>query len=248
MISRSIFLIAFLFVNLVSFAQAEVYELRTYHLKFGTSEKTLHEYFEQALIPALNRNGVEVVGVFEEADPTLPKKLYVLIPYKNMQEFGQISGLLQEDESLRQAAASFWAISPDKFPYQRYETSLMLAESGFPNLQKPAEGSNFFELRTYQGYNEDALRRKLKMFNEEEFNIFKNINFPIVFFGKNIAGDQMPSLTYLLVTKDRKENGEAWQRFGSDSDWKRISGMKEYENTVSNIIQTYLRPLSFSQL
>lgn len=248
MISRSIFLIAFLFINLSSFAQSEVYELRTYHLEFATSEKTLHDYFEQALIPAFNRNGVEVVGAFEEANPTLPKKLYLLIPYNSVQEFGEISNMLQEDETFQQAAASFWAISPDQFPYQRYETSLMLAISGFPNLQKPAEGSGFYELRTYQGYNEDALRRKLKMFNDKEFDIFRNINFPIVFFGKNIAGDQMPSLTYLLATKDRKANSEAWQRFGNDSDWKRISGMKEYENTVSNIIQTYLQPLPFSQL
>lgn len=237
-----------IFFFISSYAQEEVYELRTYHLKFGTSEKPLREYFENALIPALNREGVNAVGVFEEASATLPKKLYLLIPYNNMQAFQEMPLKLQKDEKYLSAAESLWSLPPEKFPYQRYETSVMKSSKGFPNLKEPSGNAEFFEIRTYHSYNEDALTRKLKMFNEDEFKIFENINFPIVFFGRNIAGDQMPSLTYMLATKDKEENSERWQRFGANPDWQRIAGMEEYANTVSDITQIYLRPLSFSQL
>lgn len=248
MISRTIILICTCFFFLSSYAQEKVYELRIYHLKFGTSEKPLRDYFENALIPALNRNGVQSVGAFEESSATLPKKLYLLIPYSNAKDYANMPLELQKDEEYQAAAEAFWSIPPEKFPYQRYETSVMKSITGFPNLKTPSEDAKFFELRTYHGYNEDALRRKLKMFNQDEFAIFENIDFPIVFFGRNIAGDQMPSLTYMLATKDKTENADRWQKFGSDADWQRISGKEEYANTVSNIIQTYLKPLDFSQL
>lgn len=248
MISRTIILICTCFFFLSSYAQEEVYELRIYHLKFGTSEKPLHDYFENALIPALNRHGVKSVGAFEEASATLPKKLYLLIPYSSTQDYANMSLQLQKDEEYQAAAESFWSLPPERFPYLRYETSVMKSSAGFPHLKTPSEDAEFFELRTYHSNNEDALRRKLKMFNNDEFDIFENIDFPIVFFGRNIAGDQMPSLTYMLATKDKAVNADRWQKFGSDPDWQRISGMEEYANTVSNIIQTYLKPLDFSQL
>lgn len=248
MIARAILLVCTFFTFFSSYAQNEVYELRVYHLKFGTSEKPLHDYFQYALIPALNRHGVKSVGAFEESSATLPKKIYLLIPYTNFQDFENMHLQLQKDEEYRAAAEQLWSLPPGRFPYERYETSVMKSSPGFPHIKTPSENAQFFELRTYHSYNEDALRRKLKMFNEDEFKIFDNIDFPIVFFGRNIAGDQMPSLTYMLATKDKAENTRGWQNFGSDTEWKRISGLEEYSNTVSDITQVYLKPLVFSQL
>ncbi len=39
-------------------AQEQVYELRTYELEFSKPADVLHNYFKQALIPALNRQGI----------------------------------------------------------------------------------------------------------------------------------------------------------------------------------------------
>ncbi len=248
MILRRILLVFTFFIFLSSYAQDEVYELRVYHMKFGTSEKPLNDYFENALIPALNRKGVKNVGVFEEASATLPRKLYLLIPYSSIQAYKEMPLQLQKDEEYLSAAENFWSLPAEKIPYRRYETSLMSSSEGFPHLKSPSESAEFFELRTYHSDNEDALRRKLKMFNEDEFDIFEAIDFPIVFFGRNIAGDQMPSLTYMLAAKDKAENAENWGEFGKNSDWQRISGLKEYANTVSDITNIYLRPLPYSQL
>ncbi|MGB8705799.1 MAG: NIPSNAP family protein [Gillisia sp.] len=248
MILRRILLVCTFFIFLSSYAQDEVYELRIYHLKFGTQEKSLQDYFEKTLIPALNRQGISPVGAFEEVSQTLPKNIYLLIPYKNLNQYQETTAKLWADNQYTTAAATFWAIPPEKFPYTRYESRFIQSTKGFPHIKKPADGSKFYELRTYEGYNEDALRRKLKMFNENEFGIFEAIDFPIVFFGKNISGDQMPSLTYLLATKDEAKNTEEWDQFGKNSVWQRISGLEEYANTVSNIDRVYLKPLSYSQL
>ena len=51
------FLIACTISAVVS-AQTEVFEFRTYELEFFRSSDILHDYFKQALIPALNRQGL----------------------------------------------------------------------------------------------------------------------------------------------------------------------------------------------
>ena len=51
-------------LSLSLYGQKEYYELRTYSIPFNGSEQALHDYFEDALLPALNRSGVENIGVF----------------------------------------------------------------------------------------------------------------------------------------------------------------------------------------
>lgn len=248
MISRIIFFFCSLFIFFSANAQDEVYELRVYHTKFGTQENKLHKYFENALIPALNRQGISLVGAFEEASEALPRKLYLVIPYKNMDSYQEVIDKLWEDDQYTALADSLWSIAPENFPYKSYESSFIRSSKGFPKIIKPSDSAEFFELRTYEAYSEDALRRKLKMFNEDEFGIFQDIGFPIVFFGKNISGDRMPSLTYMLATNNKAEDEKAWERFGKNPVWQRISGLKEYANTVSNITRVFLKPLPYSQL
>ena len=115
-------------------------------------------------------------------------------------------------------------------------------------MVKPTEDSGVFELRIYESYNEDALRRKVKMFNDSEFGIFEDTGLPMVFFGPNISGDQMPCLTYLLAFKDMQAHKDAWSKFGPHPEWQRIVKLDEYANTVSSITRVFLKPVDYSQL
>ncbi|WP_245980597.1 NIPSNAP family protein [Flagellimonas lutimaris] len=242
----SILFILMLHFHLV--AQEQVYELRTYELEFGRPEQVLHDYLKEAFIPAMNRQGVKNIGVFEEVGERLPKKLYVVIPYNNIAEFQKSNELLIQDEKYIEDASPYLKISEDLIPYSRITTDLIKSTTGFPNLQKPMDDANFFELRIYESYNEDALRRKVKMFNDSEFGIFEDVGLPTVFFGSNIAGNNMPCLTYMLAFKDKEAHTEAWGKFGPHPEWKRISNMEEYANAMNNIIRVFLKPLSYSQL
>jgi hypothetical protein len=74
LIKLTSFLVVLFVVNF-SFSQSEIYELRVYEIDFFKPEKVLHDHFQNTLIPALNRQGVDHVGVFEELGDALPKKV-----------------------------------------------------------------------------------------------------------------------------------------------------------------------------
>ncbi len=231
-----------------SYSQKEIYELRTYELNFDKSVNILYDYIEKALIPALNKKEIYNIGVFEEIGDALPKKLYLFIPYKGINDYYEVVEGLKIDKDFEEASNTYMKTFPYDFPFLRYETSLFIAFEGLPKLIKPSEESTVFELRTYEGYNEDALNRKIKMFNESEFKIFEDVGLHSVFFGEKIAGPQMPCLTYMIAFKDMEERNANWEKFGPHPEWQRIVGMPEYENTVSNIYRVFLKPLSFSKL
>ena len=247
MLHKIYFVLILLAFALPTSAQ-QVYEFRTYELTFFRSAEVLNQYLEQALIPALNRQGIENIGAFEESGEALPRKIYLLITYPDLQAYGVSLDALAADSGYQQAASSYLTADPQTMPFKRISVSLIRATTGFPELVKPREDAELFELRIYESYNEDALRRKVKMFNDSEFDIFKEVGLPTVFFGTNIAGDQMPCLTYMLAFKDMEAQVEAWSKFGPNPEWQRITKLKEYEGAMNEITRIFLRPLPYSQI
>jgi hypothetical protein len=247
MIRKLVFVFALL-LSFSIFAQKEMYELRVYELKFGKPEKVLHDYINNALIPALNRQEIYDIGVFEELGDALPKKIYLFIPYKNMDAFQLAYKNLKSDAVFKNASESYDKTEEQLFPYETYTTSFFIAFDGFPKVVKPNTDDTVFELRIYESYNEDAFIRKVKMFNDSEFKIFEDVGLRPVFFGEQIAGEYMPNLTYLLAFKDMKDHDTTWEKFGPHPEWQRISNLPEYDNTINNIRRVFLKPLSYSKL
>ncbi len=236
-------LLSFISVN----AQNQVYELRTYEIEFFVPAEILHNYFENALIPALGRQGVNDVGAFEEASETLPKKIFLLIPYENLQSYQAVNEAFVSDSQYQKEARPYLTASEEAMPFKEISISLILSTSGFPKLVNPND-AKLFELRIYESHNEDALRRKVKMFNDSEFKIFEEVGLPLVFFGFNIAGDQLPCLTYLLAFEDKAAHAEAWSKFGPHPEWQRITKLEEYQNVMNDITRLFLKPLPYSKL
>src|SRR5688572_27604701 len=147
----------------------EVYEFRVYHMRRNLSP--LDNYFSKALIPALNRMGVKNVGVFTEISKSEPAKIYVLIPYGSFEDFAKTTLELKNDKAFEEASAEYSKIPVDQAVYERYDSSVMIAFDGVPKMVVPPKNQRLFELRIYEGYNEDAVRRKVKMFNEGELDI-----------------------------------------------------------------------------
>lgn len=226
----------------------ELYEWREYEIRFGSSQATLHEYLEKSLIPALNKFGVKTVGVFKETGKTEPAKVYVLIAYPSFEEYVSINASVKKDESFIKSSEAWNKVPAEKPIYNRINTSLLSAFDGLPNLKVPAKEPGIFELRTYEGYSEDAVARKVKMFNEEEFPIFYRTKLTPVFFGEAIAGPNLPCLTYMITFKNMEERDKNWAAFGADADWKKVSNDPKYANTVSNIRRVFLEPLPYSQV
>jgi len=223
----------------------EVFELRVYESR---STQNLENYLSKALVPALNRLGIKKVGAFSEIGKSEPAKTYLLIPYATMQDYAATISRLKKDKDYAEASQEFNQLGIDQAPFFRYDTSLMIAFDGLPKLIAPEMKPRIFELRTYEGYSDDAVRRKIKMFNESEFPIFYRTKLTPVFFGEVIAGKNLPHLTYMITFKDMEERDANWKAFSADPEWQRILKAPEYANTVSKIYKTFLEPLAFSQI
>ena len=224
----------------------EVYEFRVYHMRRNLNP--LDNYFSKALIPALNKAGVKNVGVFRETGLKEPETIYVLIPYASFDDLGKVTMALKNDKNFAEASSDYNSIPVDKAVYERFESSLMLAFDGFPKMAVPAKNQRLFELRIYEGYSEDAVRRKVKMFNEGEIDIFKDVKLPAVFYSENITGINLPCLTYMAAYESMEARDKVWKDFSAHPEWQRMSKLPEYANTVSKIHRMFLEPLSYSQV
>jgi hypothetical protein len=225
----------------------DIYELRIYQLSGGGAKNQLKNYLTGALMPYLNSKGCKV-GIFSEYSLEDPPKLYVLCTYPNMQEYFSIIQEMDTNAKFQADASAYNQLPAERPLFDRYETLLLEAFDGIPQLRQPDTGRGFFELRIYESYNEDAGRRKVLMFNKEELPLFDKLNLNSVFFGKNIAGGFMPALTYMLWFRDLAHRNEAWSKFGPHPEWIAMRDKPEYANTVSKVRKIFLLPEEGSQI
>lgn len=228
--------------------QKEIYEWREYETRFGVDVGQLETYFKTALIPALNKYGVKTVGVFKEWRATDPAKFYLLTPYSSLDNYLSVNAKVKADADYIKNSAAYNSIPADKAVYSRFASTLMLAFDGFPAMVVPSGESRIFELRTYEGYNEDAVRRKIKMFHDGEFPIFNRAKLNPVFCGEVIAGDKQPRLTYMITCTSMEERDKGWGAFVADPEWKKLVSNPQYANTISKISNTFLAPTAYSQV
>jgi len=235
-------------------AKQEYYELRVYHLAHGKGQEGKVEAFlKDVYLPALHRAGIAKVGVFKpiETDVLSGKRVFVLIPVKTVDQLLALPEVLSRDKAYTDAGKSFIDAPYNEAPYARMESILMKAFNNmpqpfFPAYTNPVSG-RVYELRSYESATEAKAAKKIHMFNEGgEIDIFTALKFNAVFYAEVISGSAMPNLVYMTTFTDNKSREEHWKAFGAAPEWKTLSGMEEYKNTVSNIDRYLLRPTSYS--
>lgn len=231
-------------------AKSEYYELRVYTLKNKTQQQLVEGYFQNAAIPALNRLGSKNVGVFTEHLPASQTKIYVIIPFKSLEDFSKMGERLAADTAYQQAGSAYLNAPATEPAYERIESSLLEAFTGMPRLEAPEKKPRLLELRRYESAGEAAGKKKIKMFNQGEIAIFRRTGLTPVFFGEMLIGEMRPNLTYMLAFDDMNEHDRNWKAFVSDPEWKKLSSMPEYADAkiVSRITRTFLIPTDFSQI
>jgi len=232
----------------------EYYQIRRYHMQSGPQLKLTESYISDALIPALARRNSGPIGAFRlDIGPETPA-YYLLIPSPSLDMLVNIDLQLSQDDAFMKAAEPFWNAPATAPAFLRLESSLLAAFEGWPHLTPPAaaatKGKRIFQLRTYESPSNQDHIRKVEMFNNGEFELFKNAGFHPVFFGDTLIGSQMPSLTYMLSFTDMNVLNEQWNVFRNDPAWKKMSTSPRYgfEAIVSNISNLILSPLDASQI
>ncbi|MFM8174080.1 MAG: NIPSNAP family protein [Pirellulaceae bacterium] len=213
------------------------------------------QYLEKALLPALNRQGISPVGVFEEVPADAAQAttaIHLLLPLEQSQQVFQVVPKLAGDSQFLETAAAYLNADPKKPFYGRMRTEVLVAFDCMPKLKVPSQKAErrdrLFELRTYESSNEKMGMLKVEMFNNGEVPIFLDCGIQPVFFGQALLGDRLPNLTYMTVYDNSAARDAAWIKFREHPEWKKLSGVEKYQGTVSKIHKTDLIPRPYSQL
>jgi hypothetical protein len=228
-------------------------ELRRYRLRSGPMVARFSAYLKDALVPALGRTGIGLVGAFNVSFGSDTPTLLLLVPHRDAGSLLGLDARLAADPEYARAAASFLALPPADAPFERCDSSLVGAVPTLPGIARPqgeaASPSRVFELRTYRSPSEPAGRRKLEMFEAGgELAIFARLGLHTVFFGRDLVGAGLPSLTYMLAFADIAAREKAWAAFRVDPEWVKLRDQPAYADIVSGIDAALLRPTDYSQL
>lgn len=231
----------------------EFYQFTIYHYSGIEQEKVLDSYLKDALLPALHKMKISNVGVFKPLtnDTAAAKLLYVFIALPSLDKVTAIAGKLQTDKVYQSAGAAYINAIHTTAPYNRIETILTEAFLLAPAMKLPAlkagKKERIYELRSYESATEKIFANKVQMFNEgDEIGLFAKLNFNAVFYSSVIAGSKMPNLMYMTSFENMADRDAHWKSFVDDPHWKKISSMPEYQNNISHIDITFLRPVEYS--
>jgi hypothetical protein len=232
--------------------EQEFYEIRTYKIFDYDKQRLAENYLEKALLPALNRQGIDRVGVFINAKDENDHSIVVIIPFKTMDKFTGLNKNLAGDTEYQEAATEYFDRDKKNRVYDRIESRFLKAFAGMPIMEIPSisaeKKERIFEMRLYESHTEDHARRKVQMFNEGEIQTMRDVNLGPVFFGETLIGPQVPNLIYLLSATDEASHKKHFQDFLKHPDWIKIKDLPQYKGTVSKIQSTFLKPTAYSQL
>ncbi len=259
MIKRSL---SFLAAALCSFAALasgpipvirEYYEIRIYHITDRTQEERTDRFLKESFLPALHRSGIEKVGVFKpvESDTAYGKRIYVFIPYKTAEQMVRLQEMLETDQKYNNDGKDFLNAPFDNPPFKRYESIYLYAFKEMPVFRPPQfktpHSARIYELRSYESATEAKALKKIEMFNDGgEMKLFEKLRFNAVFFGQVLAGSTKPNLMYMTSFADQKSRDDHWNEFRNHPEWKTISALEEYKNTVSKVNVFLLHPVDYS--
>lgn len=253
------FLTLFIFLMLstsTAFAQKPeqvYYEVIQYQVVNDAQMDKLETYWKDAAIPAFNRLGVELIGVFKPQFGAHGLNLFVIIPHNSIESYSLAWDKVAADKQYQKVAASFINRPKEDPVYFRYSSSLLKAFNHMPKPEVPAHikgnSARIFEMRTYESHSKHDAKMKIEMFNEGgEIALFRETGLHPVMFGETIAGNDMPNLVYILGFENMAERDTNWAKFVSSEGWKNIKDIPKYKSTVSGITDVILKPTHYSQM
>ena len=239
-------------VNLVAQeTEREFYELRIYRIFDFEKQELLEAYLRDTYIPALNRLGIDRVGVFTDMKNDNSHNVFMLIPFSNAEQFANLRDQLNTDADYVAAEAEFSKRDLKDPVYDRIESRFLKSFAGIPKMELADYSKNkterIFELRLYQSHTDDHAKRKVHMFNEGgELQLMRDVKMAPVFFGETLIGQDVPNLVYMLSAENEEAHKEHWQAFLKDPRWDKMKVLPEYKDTVSKIENWFLKPTDYS--
>jgi hypothetical protein len=129
---------------------------------------------------------------------------------------------------------------------------LLKAFAGMPHWRAPvlsgSAAEKVYELRSYEGATEQLYRRKVHMFDKGgEIELFDKLGFNAVFYAQVLAGARMPNLMYMTSFNNMNDRNAHWDVFRNHPEWKAMSSLPQYKNTVSKSEVILMKATSYSE-
>ncbi|GAB2577054.1 NIPSNAP family protein [Spirosoma areae] len=229
----------------------EFYQLKVYHLNGSSQKDRLETYLKQAYLPALHRAGVGKIGVFKPATEA-DSLVYVLIPFKSVEQFMALSETLTKDKQYVTAGKDYLDAEYNNPAYKDFESVLMESFAGMPTMMLPKLTSDpserIYELRRYEAATEKLHENKISQFNNGELDIFSRLGFNTIFCGQVKAGGKLPSLMYMTSFENKAERDAHWKAFSADPGWKALNAKPEYAHNFLRADIYLLHPTPYSEI
>jgi hypothetical protein len=229
------------------------FELKIYHLKTARQEARVDSFLQQQYLPTLRAAGIPTIGVFKPIgnDTAADRRIYVFTPFTSLKQWEQFGKTTAP--KLVAAGGSYENTAHSNPAYTRLETIFIKAFDEMAGLTAPQlstpKSERVYELRSYEGASEKIFRNKVQMFNAGgEIKLFSRLKFNAIFYGEVLFGPKMPNLLYMTSFANMPDREAHWKAFGADPEWKKLSTMPEYQNNVSHMDITFLRPTAYSAL
>ena len=196
------------------------------------------------IIPRLNEQGVVHVGAFEESDRI--GSIYLVLPHQTI----DASVAVRDGGPIEFGNREASHLGMDS-TYVTASSSLLRSLDFMPGFEMPINTpTRVFQLRTYENPTEIARQKKIQMFRDGEFEIFRRVGLAPVFFTETLFGTGLPNLTYMLSFDDMIALESAWSRFVKDSEWKTMIERPDYSDDllIRSIRNEVLFPIEASQM
>lgn len=234
-------------------AKIDYYQLKTYILKTEQQVQATDQFLKEAYLPALKKLGITNIGVFKPKPSAFDtiRKIIVLIPFSSMDQFLHLDEKLAKNNDYLIAGKAFLTADYLHPTYERIESILLKAFANHPfltpsPLQSP-RNERVYELRSYESATEALYKMKVDMFNGGgEINLFNKLEFNAVFYGEVLSGAKMPNLMYLTTFANQESRDAHWKAFGDSVEWKTMSNLERYKNTISHMDILFLYPTDYS--
>jgi len=218
----------------------DYYLIQIYHCSTAKQIENIDLYLKNTFLPYLHKNGIEKVGVFAplDNDTATDKRVYVWVPYKNIQKLDKLDQTIEALDPMGSAAIIHLESADNSLPYTRIEKIITKAFKFQPQYARKSSltksSSRIYEYRSYESPTENLHLRKVHMFNEGgEVTLFESLNFNAIFYSKVIAGSNMPNLIYMTSFNNMEDRNAHWKSFEDAPVWKKISVAPEYLNSVN---------------
>ena len=218
----------------------DYYLIQVYHCSTAKQIANIDAFLKNTFLPYIHENGIQKLGVFAplDNDTASDKRLYVWVPFKNIQKLDELDQKIEALDPMGNAAIIHLETADGSLPYTRIEKIITRAFKFQPQYVTKStltkSSSRVYEYRSYESPTEAMHLKKVHMFNEGgEVTLFESLNFNAIFYSKVIAGSSMPNLIYMTSFNNMEDRNAHWKSFGEAPLWKKISAAPEYLNTVN---------------